>query len=67
MVHKNPQVKTNVSALWFPPSAMTGEVRFVATVVERNNNKGSVWYENLTSLSIFVWILFSFLPKAKLF
>jgi len=54
MVHKNPQVKTNVSALWFPPSAMTGEITFVVTVVERNDNKGSVWFENLTSLPIFV-------------
>ena len=42
-------------------------IRFVTTVVKWNNNKGSVWFENLTSLSIFVWILFSFLPKAKLF
>ena len=54
MVHQTPEFKTNVSALWFPPSAMTGEVTFIATVVERNDNKGSIWYENLTSLPIFV-------------
>ena len=53
MVHQTPEFKTNVSALWFPPSAMTGEVTFIATVVERNDNKGSIWYENLTSLPTF--------------
>lgn len=54
IVHTSPEFKTNVTALWFAPSSMTGEVTFIATVVERNDDKGSVWFENLTSLPIFV-------------
>ena len=50
IVHTSPQIKSNISALWFAPSTMSGEVTFVATVVERNDAKGSVWFENLTSL-----------------
>ena len=55
IVHTNNEVKTNVSALWFAPSSMSGkEVTFVATVVERNDAKGSIWFEELESLSVFV-------------
>ena len=54
MVHTNNEAKTNVTALWFPPSSMAGEVFFIATIVERNDNKGSIWFENLTSLPILV-------------
>ena len=55
IVHTNNEVKTNVSALWFAPSSMSGkEVTFVATVVERNDAKGSIWFQELESLSVFV-------------
>jgi len=49
--HTSPDLKTNVTALWFPPSDMSGtEVTFVATVVETKAN----WYENLSTLPIIV-------------
>ena len=54
IVHTSPEPKTNVTALWFPPSSMGGkEITFVATVVERNDKK-SIWFENLTTLPILV-------------
>ena len=54
IVHSSPEPKTNVTALWFPPSSMGGkEITFVATIVERNDKK-SIWFENLTTLPIIV-------------
>ena len=55
IVHSSPDPKTNVTALWAPPSNMNGqEVTFVATIVERNDDKGSFWYENISTLPIAV-------------
>ena len=54
VVHLSAEPKSNVTALWFPPSSMAGEITFVATIVERNDDKGSIWFENITSLPIFV-------------
>lgn len=53
IVHTSSEPKTNVTALWFPPQNMSGkDVTFVATVVERNDDKGSIWFEELTTMPI---------------
>ncbi|XP_023322134.1 uncharacterized protein LOC111696678 [Eurytemora carolleeae] len=53
LVHSNGEAKDSITAIWTPPSSMTGQVKFVATVVgENNEDEGSTWWEGVTSTPI---------------
>ncbi len=50
--HGDPTDKESVSVLWEAPYA--GSFSFVATVVRRNDRKGSIWYSNVDSVIVAV-------------
>jgi len=52
LVHNSNEEKTSITAVWTPPSFMTGEIEFVATVVGENNEESSTWWENITSQTV---------------
>lgn len=45
ITHNSPDDKDSITVLWTPPSLMSGEVTFQATVVGERH----IWYENIRS------------------
>jgi len=54
LTHNSNVNKTVINAIWTPPSFMSGEIVFVATVVGENNDEASTWWENIESSPIFL-------------